>query len=539
MRRINRGIDSTEAGTARQLCIAGLFSLLFLLATSTYALAVDCTICHYPGGIGPLPHDAGCQDTSCAQACHTSQDVNMHPTSMYTPWGNGTADRATICRTCHDKPWPNVYHPYTINVSAGSITPPGSVDLDQACGQCHGGGTDNVTSPPKKTPDGLYDYPYYNKTTLGAFATSIHVYKPMPTASFTAAYDPVVSYKVNFDASASTCPAEVAPCAYAWDFTNDGTNDIANAITTTYTYGGASSQTVKLTVTDNIFRTATTTRSVSPRFANAPPVASFTVNTSALPAVTVTNTSTDENVATVKFYLTWGDGTSEPIRTGLSNPTFTHTYAAVGTFSITLLATDSAGAANSTSTPVTVTTAKFTIGGTVTAGPAGSSNVNSVLLTLKKGTTVVANTYTGATGAGPFSYSFPNLAAGNYTVTAYKSGAVFAETNPTAAITVGPDSPSNNFTTVKTKFRITSTAKGSGGANLSGVTIIVKNSAGTTVAQGTTNTSGVYATNMTLAAGTYTVTASKAGRAFSNTPQTITFANGNADGTLTFTSTTP
>jgi len=538
MQRKYRGIDITMAGTVRLLCIAGLFSLLFLLATSTYALAVDCTVCHYPGGVGPLPHDAGCQITSCAQACHPSQDVNMHPTSVYTPWG-GSPDRTTVCRTCHDKPWPDVYHPYTINVGAGSVTPPGSVDLDQACGQCHGGGTDNVTSPPKKTPDGLYDYPYYNKTTLGAFATSIHVYKPMPTASFTAAYDPAASYKVNFDASASTCPAEVAPCTYAWDFTNDGTND-ASGITATNTYGGGSSQTVKLTVTDNIFRTATTTRSVTPQLVNLPPVASFTVNTSALPAVTVTNTSTDENVATTKFYLTWGDGTSEPIRTGLTNPTFTHTYAAAGTFTITLLATDSVGAANSTSTPVTVTIAKYTIGGTVTAGPAGASNVNSVLLTLKKGTTVVANTYTAASGAGPFSYSFTGLApATNYTVTATKTGAVWAETNPTAAITVGPDSLSNNFTTVKTKFSITSTAKGSGGANLSGVTIIVRNGAGTLVAQGTTNTSGVYATNMTLSAGTYTVTASKVGRAFSNTPQTITFANGSANGTLTFNSTTP
>jgi PKD repeat protein len=528
------------AGTVRQFCIAGLFSLLFLLATSTYALAVDCTICHYPGGIGPLPHNAGCTDTSCALTCHPSQDVNMHPTSVYTPWGAGTADRTTICRTCHDKPWPDVYHPFKINVSAGSITPPGSVDLDQACGQCHGGGTNQATSPPKKTPDGLHDYPYYNKTTLGAFATSIHVYKPMPTASFTAAHDPVTSYKVNFDASASTCPAEVAPCTYDWDFTNDGTND-ASGITATNTYGGTATQTVKLTVTDNISRTATTTRSVTPQLVNNPPVAAFTTNTASLPTVTVTNTSTDENVASVKFYLTWGDGSAEPIRTGLSNPTFTHTYTAAGTFTITLLATDAGGLSSNFTSPVTVTIAKYTIGGTVTAGPAGASNVNSVLLTLKKGTTVVANTYTAASGSGPFTYSFPNLAAGVYTVTATKTAAVFAQANPTAAITVGPDSLGNNFTTVKTKFKITSTAKGSGGANLSGVTITVKNTAtNALVAQGTTNASGVYETAVTLPASpSYTVTAAKTGRVFSVNPQFIGFANGEPDGSLTFNSTTP
>jgi len=535
MQRIIRGIDTTGAGTARQLCIAGLFSLLFLLATGTCALAVDCTICHYPGGMGPMPHDPVCQETSCAQACHPAQDFNLHPQSGYTPWGSGTVDRTTVCRTCHDKPWPGVYHPYTINVSAGSVTPPGSVDLDQACGQCHGGGTDNVTSPPKKTPDGLYDYPYYNKTTLGAFATSIHEYKPMPVASFTVAYDPDVSYKVDFNASGSTCPTVVAPCLYAWDFTNDGVND-ASGVTATYTYGGTTAQTVKLTVTDNIARTATTTQSVTPRVkVNLAPVAAFTLGFDAYTWVAaLTNTSTDENVASVTFYITWGDGTSNS-STGLQN--FTHTYTAAGTYTITLRATDSAGL-TSTATN-TVNPVAFSISGTVTAGPTGSSNVNSVLLTLKRGTTTVANTYTAASGTGPFPYSFTGLApANNYTVTATKSGAVWAEANPTAAITVGPNAVAN-FTTVKTRFMITSTAKGSTGANLSGVTIVVRNSAGSIVAQGTTNTSGVYATGMTLTAGTYSVSASRTGRTFSNTPQSITFANGGADGALTFNSTTP
>jgi hypothetical protein len=421
----------------------------------------------------------------------------------------------------------------------GAYTEAVWVDVDYACGQCHGGGPDQanpVYAEAERTVPGAM---YYNKTTLAAFAVSIHENMPMPVASFTSSYDPLVSYKVDFNASGSTCPAEVAPCTYDWDFTNNGSND-ASGITATNTYGGTAAQTVKLTVTDSLFRTAVQTKVVSPQpKANTPPVAAFTITQNGA-AVTVTNTSSDVDgdIASAQFYLTWGDGTSEPIATGLT--TFAHTYASAGTFTITLLATDPQSAQHSTSQPVTVTIVTFTIGGTVTAGPAGSSNVNSVLLTLKRfpSGTVVANTYTGATGSGPFSYSFANLAAGQYTVTATKTGAVFAETNPTAAITVGPDSTGNNFTTVKTKFRISFTAKGSGGANLSGVTITVKNANNQTVAQGVTNASGVYQTNMVLPAGTYTSTATKYGRSF-NSPPPLTFVNGDPDGVVNFVSTTP
>jgi len=531
MKRIDRGFDTTGAGTARQFCIAGLFSLLFLLATGTCALAVDCTICHYPGGMGPMPHDPVCQETSCLQSCHP-KDYNRHPTGPRTPLPLG-GDRTTSCRTCHDKPFPGVYHPYTINVSAGSITPPGAVDLDQACGQCHGGGTSWETNPPQP------GISYFNKTVLGNFAGDIH--QSMPVARFTFSYDAATSYKVNFDAGSSTCPSST--CTYEWDFTSDGTNDAAG-ITASNTYGGETSQTVKLTVTDPVSDVghplvATQSQTVTPRYVNQPPVAAFTLGFEPNTWVaTITNTSTDENVAGVNFYITWGDGTSDPVRTGLTNPTFTHTYTSAGTFTITLRATDSAGL-SSTATN-SVSPAAFTIPVLVTAGPAGASNVNSVLLTLKKGTTILANTYTAASGPGPFSYNFTGLApATNYTVTATKTGAVFAEANPTANKTVGPNAATQTFTTVKTRFMITSTARRSTGSPLSGVTITVRNSAGTTVATGTTNSSGVYATNMTLAAGTYTVSASMTGRVFSNTPQSITFANGGADGALTFNSTTP
>jgi hypothetical protein len=437
-------------------------------------LRKECTSCH--------------QDTVYAGLVPVTPQIThiYHPESALTPVGiaNSEGIPAKACEICHMpkatsggfpmhlwriKTDPN-YRTFptalefgiggTATKKVANTAPDGSyanavwVDVDYACGQCHGGGPNEANAAYAAAERIVSGAMYYTKNQLAAYAQGVH-----------AGFAPPV---------------------------------------------------------------------------NTPPVAAFTVAQNG-PAVTVTNTSTDDSIATTKFYLTWGDGSAEPVRTGLSNPTFNHTYASAGVFTITLLATDNAALQSTATNPVTVTISTYTIGGTVTAGPAGSSNVNSVLLTLKKGTTIVANTYTAASGAGPLSYSFTGLAPRtDYSVTAFKTGAVFG-TPTISPITVGPDSTSNNFTTVKTKFMITSTVKGSAGANLSGVTITVKNTAtNALVAQGITNASGVYATAVILPASpSYTVTATKAGRVFSLNPQYIGFANGEPDGSLTFNSTTP
>jgi hypothetical protein len=51
-----------------------------------------------------------------------------------------------MCNNCHNRPFPGVYHPYRINVSAATPTLAGIVDIDQACGRCHGGGTAQVST---------------------------------------------------------------------------------------------------------------------------------------------------------------------------------------------------------------------------------------------------------------------------------------------------------------------------------------------------------------------------------------------------------
>jgi PKD repeat protein len=91
-----------------------------------------------------------------------------------------------------------------------------------------------------------------------------------------------------------------------------------------------------------------TVRTVGPAAANQPPVAAFTSTTNSL-AVTVDGSSShDPDGAVAGYAWTFGDGS-----TG-SGVTADHTYAAAGTYPVTLTVTDNAGATATTSANVTV-----------------------------------------------------------------------------------------------------------------------------------------------------------------------------------------
>ena len=130
---------------------------------------------------------------------------------------------------------------------------------------------------------------------------------------------------------------------------------------------------------------------------NTPPVANFTSTVSGLTA-SFTDTSTDSNGTIASRSWNFGDGSTST----LANPS--RTYAAAGTYNVTLTVTDNGGASSSKTVAVTVGTASC--GGTVLcngvavalpAVAAGGVSANYTLV-VPAGKTSVVFTISGGTG---------------------------------------------------------------------------------------------------------------------------------------------
>jgi len=154
-----------------------------------------------------------------------------------------------------------------------------------------------------------------------------------PVASFTENATTVLTGQViSFDASASYDP-DGTLMKYFWTF-GDGKN--ATGVTTTHSYADDGTYTVTLTVTDDDGATASV--SATKTVLNRSPVAIFTES-----AETVyinetisfdASSSYDSDGSVVSYFWDFGDGTNA---TGV---TTTHSYTAVGTYTVTLTVTD-------------------------------------------------------------------------------------------------------------------------------------------------------------------------------------------------------
>ncbi|MCV2395822.1 PKD domain-containing protein [Actinotalea sp. M2MS4P-6] len=165
-----------------------------------------------------------------------------------------------------------------------------------------------------------------------------------PVAAFTATPS---NLDVALDGTGSS-DADGTVVAYDWAFGDGATGSGA---TTSHTYAAGGTYTVTLTVTDDQGDTGSVTHdvTVSEPGTNQPPVAAFTATPSNLDVALDGTGSSDPDGTVVAYDWAFGDGA-----TG-SGATTSHTYAAGGTYSVTLTVTDDQGDTGSVSQDVTVT----------------------------------------------------------------------------------------------------------------------------------------------------------------------------------------
>ncbi|WP_054010242.1 PKD domain-containing protein [Arthrobacter sp. ERGS1:01] len=164
-----------------------------------------------------------------------------------------------------------------------------------------------------------------------------------PVAAFTAT---PANLAVAFDGGASTDP-DGTIAAYSWNY-GDGTA-AGTGKTSSHTYAAAGTYQVTLTVSDNLGSTGVLTKAVTVAGPNQPPVAAFTATPTNLAVAFDGGTSTDPDGTVASYSWNFGDGS--PAATG---KTVSYTYAAAGSYQVTLTVTDNLGATNSLTKTVTV-----------------------------------------------------------------------------------------------------------------------------------------------------------------------------------------
>jgi PKD repeat protein len=309
----------------------------------------------------------------------------------------------------------------------GTYTSAVWVDVDLACGQCHGGGTSSADNPPTGSA------PYKTKAALSVAAQNIH--NAIPVVKFTWSADAVASLTVNFDGSSTVCPTG-ATCNYTWDF-GDG-SATGTGVTTSHPYLDTAPKTVTLTVDTfgTYYTSASAFQAVIPVDLNTAPAASKTTPVTSVMTVSFTDTSTDaeQPTAELNVAVNWGDGATTAAKGGES---VSHVYPLAGTYTVRHSVTDKGGLTSSSANVRVTIAEKYSISGTVTEAGSGLAGAT---VYLKQGTTTKRTVTTAASGT----YSFVNLLTGCYYVVPAMTGKTFLPTQQT--VCVGPSKTAIDFT---------------------------------------------------------------------------------------------
>jgi PKD repeat protein len=173
----------------------------------------------------------------------------------------------------------------------------------------------------------------------GSTTRTVTVTDNPPVASFTIA---CTGRACTTNAAASSDDVGIA--SYQWNWGDSQTGSGGPGSSHSFAVNGT--YTVTLTVTDTIGQTGSTTRTVT--VTDNPPVASFTISCTSLTCTTNASASSDD-IGVASYQWNWGDS-----QTSNGGPSGSHTFAAAGTYTVTLTVGDTIGQTGSTTRTVTV-----------------------------------------------------------------------------------------------------------------------------------------------------------------------------------------
>jgi hypothetical protein len=472
-----------------------------------------CTGCHnvHESVVnGAEPFEAKCSE------CHHVKSLNriQHPWGAGTPFEKVATDQMDACATCH---MPGGLHLFRINTDktystypmpqamAGNVPPNTApdgtftnavwVDIDLACGQCHGGGTSNtkttgtistgsasltvassaglvvgekvtVAGAGAYSAPGLWaDFPTYVKAIVGNVVTlagtathgvtgaAVTMNATTPEASYVTKEnlafrakgihndpDPRMTAQqganemtVAVSASASKCAGDIANCtAFVWNW-GDGSM-LGSARDATHQYAIPGTYTVTLTVKSSTGNASTSQSFVAKQIPGAP-----TVIGTCTPDYSTWSVSCSLTVSGF-FYkvvtVNYGDGAADSQTNPAVGPVvFNHSYQRPDGYVIKASVVDQNGL-TAQATIGTMSSGSFIDQMPLIAGMVykkdGVTPIGSAQIAVTSGTTPILNTMSRPDG----SYSTGKMKPGTYTLTVVKDGVAIA--NPFGPFKIGP-----------------------------------------------------------------------------------------------------
>jgi PKD repeat protein len=231
-----------------------------------------------------------------------------------------------------------------------------------------------------------------------------------PTASFTYSCSATTC---SFNGSASSDPDGTIG-AYVWNF-GDGSGEGGNGATTIqHTYFQPGTYTAGLTVTDNGGAANTQWQAITVK-PNAPPTAGFSVTCVGVRCTFDGSGSSDSDGTVAIYAWSFGDGT-----TG-SGKTTGHDYPKAGSYTLTLMVTDNAGASAATSrriNPISLSARGFKQNGQQKVDLSWTGVAGTSFYVYRDGAKIAgvqATAYTDVAPKGPGSHSYRVCASGEAT----------------------------------------------------------------------------------------------------------------------------